>query len=153
MLDRSEGRGGDAAALIESAAVRFPGDLEVQLLLAESQLEDRKDAALATTTLSRLQIPKEERRLRLRHGLLLVDAILASGHVEAAKATLQNVRSEFPDDPRVRERLRRITEAGGGGAPPAAAAPAEPSPSPGSPSPEAPASPSPSPSPSPGAAS
>lgn len=151
VLDRSEGRGGDAAALIETAAVRFPGDLEVQLLLAESQLEDRKDAALATTTLSRLQIPREEARLRLRHGILLVDAILASGHVEAAKATLQNVRSEFPDSGLVTERLRRIAQAAStpaGSSP--AVTPAE-SPSPAEPvlSPSPSLSPSPGPSPSP----
>jgi uncharacterized membrane protein len=131
VLDRGEGRRGDAAALIETAAVRFPGDLEVQLLLAESQLEDRKDAALATTTLSRLQIPREEARLRLRHGILLVDAILASGHVEAAKATLQNLASEFPDSALVRERMRRITQASSSPAestPAATPSPAQPSP-------------------------
>jgi hypothetical protein len=127
LLDRSEGRLEDAARLVELLAARFPGDLEVQLLLAESQLEDRKDAPAATATLSRLTVPKEEPSLRLRHGLLLADALAAGGQTDAARAALQNVRSEFPESAPVRERLRKLEAA-----PPKAPSPA-PSPSPSPP--------------------
>jgi len=106
--DRGAGRAQEAAQLIELAAARFPADLEVQLLLAESQLEDHKDPSAATATLSRLQIPKDEPRLRLRYGILLADALLGSGHPDAAKATLQNLTSEFGDSGPVKERLRRL---------------------------------------------
>jgi hypothetical protein len=133
LLDRSQGRLEDAARLVELAAARFPADLEIQLLLAHSQLEDRKDPAAATATLGRVQIPKEERRLRLRHGILLVDALLATGQRDAATAALRSVKSEFPESGEVKERLRRLEEAGPPPAPPAATpspAPASPSPSP-----------------------
>ena len=108
LLDRGAGKPADAARLIELAAARFPGDLEVQLLLAESQLEDHKDAAAATATLSRLQIPKDEGGLRLRHGILLADALVESGHPDAAKASLQNLKAEFAEDERIQQRLRRL---------------------------------------------
>lgn len=127
-LDRREGRAEEAARLVELLAARFPGDLEVQLLLAESQLEDRKDPAAATATLSRLSVPKEARLLRLRHGLLLVDALVAAGQADPAKAALQNVRSEFPESGPVNERLRRMESTTPVTVPPGG--PASPSPSP-----------------------
>ena len=108
LLDRGAGKAAEAARLIELAAARFPGDLEVQLLLAESQLEDHKDAAAATATLSRLQIPKDESGLRLRHGILLADALIESGHPDAAKATLQNLKAEFADDERIKQRMKKL---------------------------------------------
>ena len=108
LQDRAAGKPEGAARLIELAAARFPGDLEVQLLLAESQLEDHKDAAAATATLSRLSIPKDEGRLRLRHGILLADALVESGHPDAAKASLQNLKAEFAEDDRIKQRLRRL---------------------------------------------
>jgi uncharacterized membrane protein len=139
LLDRIEGRPREAARLMELAAERFPGNLEVQLLLAQSQLEDLEDPALATATLSRLTVPKGEASLRLRHGVLLVDALMATGQTDAAKAALQNLRSDFPEHPSVRERLRRLE------APSSPAAAPSPSASPSAPSPSPDASPSPSP--------
>ena len=111
MQDRGAGKPADAARLVELLAARFPGDLGVQLLLAESQLEDHKDPAAATATLSRLSIPKDEPRLRLRHGILLSDALVESGHPDAAKASLQNLKSDFADSGRLKERLRRLESA------------------------------------------
>ena len=139
ILDRSAGRPEDAARLVEMAAARWPGDLEVQLLLAQSQLEDRQDAALSTATLSRLQIPKDARPLRLRHGVLLVDALSASGQSDAALAALQSLKAQFPESGLVRERLRRLESRSPAAPPPEAS----PSPTAGTPGP----SPMPSPSP------
>jgi uncharacterized membrane protein len=141
IVDRAEGKSADAARLVEFAASRFPGNLEVQLLLAESQLADGQDAAAATATLGRLQIPQQESRLRLRHGILLVDALVAAGHDDAARAALASVKSEFPEDGQVKERVRRLERA-------PAASPTSPRTSPGAAaSPGAPGSPSASPTP------
>jgi uncharacterized membrane protein len=129
-LDRREGRPEDAARLVDLLAARFPEDLEIQLLRAESQLEDRKDAAATTAILSRMVVPKEDRSLRRRHGLLLVDALVAAGQVDAAKAALQHARSEFPDDGGVAERMRRLEAA-----PPATVPPPTVPPDPASPPP------------------
>ena len=108
MQDRGAGKPADAARLIELLAARFPGDLAVQLLLAESQLEDHKDPAAATATLSRLSVPKDERRLRLRHAILLADALVESGHPDAARASLQNLKADFAESGELKERLRRL---------------------------------------------
>jgi hypothetical protein len=108
LLDRIEGRPEEAARLVELLGARFPGDLEVQLLRAESQLVDAKDPAAATVTLGRLVVPKAEPRLRLRHGLLLVDALIEAGQADAARAALQNVGAEFPQSAQVKERASRL---------------------------------------------
>jgi uncharacterized membrane protein len=104
--DRRDGRPGDAARLLEEMFRRYPGDPDVQLLLAESKLLDMKDPAAALETLGRISVPKEDRRLRLRHGVLLVDALLKKGQREAAGAALQSLRTDFPDDPEVLKRAQ-----------------------------------------------
>jgi uncharacterized membrane protein len=108
VVDRTEGRTEDASQLLELAAARFPNHLEVQLLLAEFQLEDRKDAPLALTTLGRLTVPKDDAALRLRHGILTVDALLALDRVDEARAVLDQVRREAPGDGLVRTRQERL---------------------------------------------
>lgn len=104
-LDRKTGRAEDAAALLETAARRFPSDVEVQLLAAESQLLDRKDAAAALASLGKVQVPADKPRLRLRHAFLLADALIAGGQRDAARAALQSLRGQFPNDPRLKKRL------------------------------------------------
>jgi uncharacterized membrane protein len=105
LLDRKSGRGTDAAALVDTAAQRFPSDLDVQLLAAESQLLDRKDPRAALARLGAISVPKENRRARLRHAFLTADALEAAGQPEGARATLQALRSEFPDNAALRRRL------------------------------------------------
>jgi uncharacterized membrane protein len=106
--DRRDGRPGDAARLLAEMFRRYPGDIDVQLLLAESKLVDMKDPAAALETLGRISVPKDDRRLRLRHGLLLVDALLKKGQREAAGAALQTLRTDFPEDPEVQKRLQAV---------------------------------------------
>ncbi len=103
--DRRAGRPADAARLLEEMLRRYPADLDVQLLVAESKLVDLQDPAAALEALGRISVPKEDRRLRLRYGLLLVDALLAKGEREAAVAALQSLRTDFPDDPEVQKRV------------------------------------------------
>jgi len=104
--DRRDGRPGDAARLLAEMVRRYPGDLGVQLLVAESKLVDLKDPAAALEVLGRISVPKEERPLRLRHGLLLADALLKKGQRDAAAAALQTLRTEFPDSNEVQERMK-----------------------------------------------
>jgi uncharacterized membrane protein len=104
--DRKDGRPGDAARLLEEMARRYPADLDVQLLVAESRLVDMKDAGAALEVLGRISVPKEHRRLRHRHGLLMVDALFKKGQREGAMAALQTLRTEFPDDEDVRKRMQ-----------------------------------------------
>ena len=106
--DRKAGRPQDAARLAEEAARRFPGDLGVQLMVAESKLVDLKDTAGALDLLSHLSVPKEERRLRFRHVFLLADALEAAGQKDAARAALQSMLSESPGNERIRKRLEAL---------------------------------------------
>jgi uncharacterized membrane protein len=107
-LDRAAGRTTEAAALADLAAQRFSGDVEVQLWRAESQLLDRKDPAAALATLAAIQVPAENRRLRLRHTLLLSDALAATGQKDAARAALQGLGADFANDPRVKRKLEDL---------------------------------------------
>jgi uncharacterized membrane protein len=105
LLDRKAGRGADAAALVDTAAQRFPSEIDVQLLAAESQLLDRRDPRAALARLGTVNVPKDNRRARLRHAFLTADALEAAGQPEGARATLQALRSEFPDNAALRRRL------------------------------------------------
>jgi uncharacterized membrane protein len=106
--DRKAGQGPDAARLLEEAGRRYPGDTGIQLLVAESKLLDLKDPAAAVEMLSHLSIPKEDRRLRMRHGLLTADALEAAGQKDAARAFLQGLSSDYPDNERIRKRLLAV---------------------------------------------
>jgi len=103
--DRKAGRPGDAAALVSAIAPRFASDPSVQVMAAESALLDRKDPAAALDILGRTTVPQDNARLRMRHGLLMADALEAAGRPDAARATLQQLASAFPTNGRIKQRL------------------------------------------------
>jgi uncharacterized membrane protein len=107
-LDRKEGRAEEAAALVDMAVRRFPDDIEVQLLKAESQLVDKKDAAAATAALAAITVPADLPRMRIRHAILRADTLAASGQREAARAALAPLITEFPDDARLKRKLGEL---------------------------------------------
>jgi uncharacterized membrane protein len=104
-VDRKAGRREDAARLYDELGRRYPNDAGIQVSVAESQLLDRKDAPGALAALGRITVPTEDLRLRVRHGLLNVDALEAAGRPDAARAALQQLASAFPDNRRVKQRL------------------------------------------------
>ena len=108
MVDRAQGRPEQSAELIDLAARRLPGDVEVQLLRAESALLDRKDAAAATAVLASITPPADQPRLRVRHAILLADARAASGQRDAARASLTALAGEFPRDARLKAKLQEL---------------------------------------------
>src|SRR5260370_211370 len=93
--DRKAGRGPDAARLLEEAVRRFPGDLGIQLLVAESKLVDLKDSAGAVELLSRPPGPREDRRPRLRHAFLLAAALGPAVPNDAAPAVLPPLSTDY----------------------------------------------------------
>ncbi|HZM52195.1 MAG TPA: DUF2231 domain-containing protein [Vicinamibacteria bacterium] len=103
--DRKAGRPGDAAALVSAIAPRFATDPNVQVMAAESALLDRKDPGAALDILGRTAVPQDNARLRIRHGLLMADALEAAGRPDAARATLQQLASAFPTNGRIKQRL------------------------------------------------
>ena len=109
-LERRQGRSEEAARLFEEMARHFPESPAVQLLAAESMLEDRQDAAAALAALDGITISEDDRRLVYRSGLLLADALKAAGKRDSAKETLEALLVEFPENRRILERLERIRE-------------------------------------------
>jgi len=106
-LDEKVGRAGDAANLLEIAAQRFPTDTTVQVRAAEALLEDRHDPAGALQVLTRLGPTPDDPRLRFRRGWLTADALDALGREAEARAVLERLRTEFPENTRLRGRLAR----------------------------------------------
>jgi uncharacterized membrane protein len=112
MLDRREGRPEQAAELIAAAASREPSSPEVRLLAAESMLVDRKDPQAAIAALAAIDVPENNRFLRVQRAMLQADAFEAAGQKDAAVSVLQPVAEAFPN-PRVQQRLDALR---GGGA-------------------------------------
>ncbi len=109
-LERRQGRSDEAAGLFEEMARRFPDSPSVQLLAAESWLEDRQNATAALAALDGITISEDDRRLVYRSGLLLVDALQAAGERDAAQETLEALLVDFPGNRRILERLEEIRE-------------------------------------------
>jgi predicted Zn-dependent protease len=70
-LDRKEGRPQDAASIVTEAARRFPNDPGVQMMLADSLLRDRGDAAAAQALMQQVKLPEGDARLKRRYDRLL----------------------------------------------------------------------------------
>ncbi len=105
MLDRKNGKGEEAAALISEIAKRLPNDTSVMIMQIESTLRDRKDAAAALTALDALKVPADNRRLVFSTGMLRADAQAATGQKDAARATVEELMKAMPDNPRLKAKL------------------------------------------------
>jgi uncharacterized membrane protein len=108
LQDRAAGRADESAALVDLAASRFPRDLELQLMAVEWTTEVRKDPAAALQKLDALNIPSDQTRLRVRAGLARANALAAQGNVAGARAVLQTLRSEFPNNVQVQRQLEQL---------------------------------------------
>ena len=97
-----------AAELFAEMARRFPGDTTVQFLAIESLVRDRNDGKAALAALARVTVPAGDQRLRLRYGFLKTDAFLAAGRSDSARATLEQLARDFPENSRIRDRLTQI---------------------------------------------
>ena len=106
-LDRDSGRVEASARLIEELARRRPADTSVRLLVIESQLRDRNDPAAALAGLAELQLPADH-RLASRHGLLLAQALVASGQVDSARVILSALTRRFPENQPLKTALEKL---------------------------------------------
>jgi len=108
LQDRTDGRDEQAMALIEGAAARFPGNVDLQLTAAEWTTDVKKDPVSALRHLDGLQIPADRPELRLRAGLVRAGALAAQGNVEGARGVLQTLQGEYPDNAQVKRRLQQL---------------------------------------------
>jgi uncharacterized membrane protein len=108
LVDRKAGKLEDANALIMQAARRHPNDPELQLAAAESMLTDRKDPQGALAILRDISAPHDNRFLRMRQGMLTANALIQAGQREGAIAVLQGLSTEYPEDPRIKQRIEAV---------------------------------------------
>lgn len=110
MQDRAAKRSDAAAQTVELMAQRFPGDPNVQLLRAESQLLDLKDGKAALATLAQISVAPDNRLLRMRTAFLTADAYVAAGFRDSARVALEALSQAFPDNPRIKQRLEQLRQ-------------------------------------------
>jgi uncharacterized membrane protein len=108
MQDRQAERRAEAADLIELAARRFPESLDWTLVAADSLIQDRKDPQAALERLSAIRIPEGDTRTTLRVGMLKATAQQAAGDRDAARATLEALKAQFPENAQVQRRLAEL---------------------------------------------
>jgi len=110
--DRKAGRAEDAANLITLTARRFPADVELQMLAAESLLLDQKNAQAAIDALAVIIPPEGTRILITRKATLQADAYEAAGQKDQAIAALEAAVAAFPN-PRLQQRIDALKGTGG----------------------------------------
>jgi hypothetical protein len=86
-------------------AQRWPDDLTIKFLVAESRLLDFKDPRGALAALAAIAVAPSDARNSVRKGLLTVDAYTAAGQPDSARYVFEALAREFPNSSRVRERL------------------------------------------------
>lgn len=111
LQDREAGRSEEAMALIDTAAGRFPANLELQLMAAEWTTEVKRDPATALQRLDAVQIPSTDTRLRIRAGIARAAALAAQGNTDGARAVLQTLQAEFPTNQQLQRRLEELSGA------------------------------------------
>ena len=107
-LARAQHDSAQAAELFGELAKQYPADTTARFLYIESLVRDRRDGRAALRALAALQVPPGDRRLRLRHGFLKVDAFVATGRTDSARVTLEELARDFPDVPRIKDRLAEL---------------------------------------------
>jgi uncharacterized membrane protein len=105
VADRREGRGADAARLVNEMASRFPADTTIKFLQAESLLNDVKDPAAALAAARAIGVDEKNIRVATRRAGLIADAFVAMGMRDSARAVLEPVVAAFPQSTRMKAKL------------------------------------------------
>jgi uncharacterized membrane protein len=105
---RDSGRAEDAARLTDELSRRMPDDPTVKFLVIDSRLKDRHDPAGALAELARMQLPPDNPRLTIRHGLLTAEALSAAGMQDSARALLTALAQRYPESRGLKDALDHI---------------------------------------------
>ena len=108
MLERKQGKPGEAAQLIGQLAQRYPEDTAVRLLAVESLIVDKQDGRAALAALKWFAPGSDSRFLRFRVGLLRADAFAAAGMSDSARIVLQAMSGEFAGNRAIQDRLGKL---------------------------------------------
>lgn len=107
---RDSGRADEAARLIDELVRQRPDDVSVRLMGIESLIKDRKDPRGALVAMATIDVPADDWRLHLRRADLAAEAYTAVGAPDSARAMFDDVQSRFPDNPRVKAAIERMTK-------------------------------------------
>lgn len=105
LQDRQQGRGEDAARLFQELKTRFPEDISVQILAAESLLRDKHDAAAARAAIDSIAPAESDVRNSRNLTLLKVDVLAAAGHRDSARVFMQQLLDAVPTNARYKAKL------------------------------------------------
>lgn len=107
---RDSGRAEEAARLIDELVRQKPDDANVRFLGVESLIKDRTDPRGALEAMAAIDVPADDWRLGLRKATLTAEAYRAVGAADSAQAALDDVQSRFPDNPRVKAAIERMSK-------------------------------------------
>src|SRR5258706_8403859 len=107
-----------AAELFAEIARRFRDATTVRFLAIESLVHARNEGKGALAALARFSVPADNPRLRIRYDFLKADAFVAAGRSDSARATLERLAAQFPDNPRIKDRLAQMAQGEEGEKPP-----------------------------------
>ncbi|HJQ20302.1 MAG TPA: DUF2231 domain-containing protein [Gemmatimonadaceae bacterium] len=107
-LERRNGNGAEAAAIINEISRRMPADLTVKFLRAESLLRDTKNPAAAKAALDSIVVPADDLRDASQKAQLAANIYLAEGKTDSARAVLQQALSAQPQNFRLKAKLDSI---------------------------------------------
>jgi len=108
MLARRAHRSAEADSLITELARLNPGDVDVQIVAAQSLMTDRKDPRAALAALDRIVVPDSQPFLGMRVAFTKADVLAAAGMKDSARAVLEKMAAQNPNNPRIRQRLDRL---------------------------------------------
>jgi uncharacterized membrane protein len=97
-----------AAALFGEMGRRWPADTSVRLLVIQSLLQDKHDGKGALEALARFTVSADNARLVVGVGYLKADAFVAVGKPDSARAVLEALVRQYPDNPRIKDRLATL---------------------------------------------
>jgi len=106
LLDREQKNAAGAAAAFADLAARFPNDPMLQLAAVQSIMLDRHDPVAALTALRAMPAPADTALRPWRtYQSARVDAFIATGQKDSARAVLTLLAAKFPQNPRIKARL------------------------------------------------
>jgi uncharacterized membrane protein len=107
MLARRQHQSGLADTLLTELARLHPSDPSVQLVRAQSLIEDRKDPQAALAVLDSIVVPDSLTFMKSRVAFQKVDAFQAAGMLDSARTTLTALGREFAGNARMTARIRQ----------------------------------------------
>jgi uncharacterized membrane protein len=111
---REAGRRDEAARLTDELTTQMPDDWGVRFLGVESMIQDHGDPRGALVALAALAAPADDMRLQIRRAMLTAEAYRALGIPDSARAAARELEQRFPDNPRVKAAVERMSRPEGG---------------------------------------